>query len=125
MKRGISVLLLSVYFFTATGFSQLVRLPVLLHHYLEHQEKNENTGFGEFLSLHYLEDTQDKDLHHDHERLPFKSQHILVPCVQHASAIQQLNLCEPHLAVKQVPAIPQDDIYAAPFSGKIWQPPRA
>lgn len=51
-----------------------MRLPILVHHYLEHVKCDHNKSFADFLAAHYaLKITHPDNKHHDHENLPFKS----------------------------------------------------
>ncbi len=52
----------------------MFRIPMLLSHYIEHQEDDHMISFSEFLYQHYeTDDGNDQDNARD-EQLPFKSQ---------------------------------------------------
>lgn len=52
---------------------QLLQLPVLVHHYVEHAAED-NMTFYDFLSIHYASNVNHPDdQHNDHKNLPFKS----------------------------------------------------
>jgi hypothetical protein len=66
---GISILLLMVS--VQTPFGQLLKLPLLVEHFLEHKEK-QRISFRYFIQDHYTGSHSDTDLPDD-EQLPFKS----------------------------------------------------
>jgi hypothetical protein len=73
VKALISRLLLVIYLFSATEFSQLLKLPVLVVHFQEHQQKNPSISFFEFLHHHYfVNHADDGDTERDNQ-LPFQS----------------------------------------------------
>ena len=73
MKKRIAILFLILYINSTTELHQLLKLPVLMEHFFEHQSQNNNLTFFEFLSMHYSqEDDRDGDKEKD-SKLPFKS----------------------------------------------------
>ncbi len=65
---------LSAYLLTATEFNELFKLPLLVEHFMEHNEGNKQVSFWEFLCNHYST-TAIKDADSDEDmKLPFKSQ---------------------------------------------------
>lgn len=124
MKRAIATLFLFTFLTVHTGFGQLLRLPVLIHHYLEHVEWD-NSSFFEFISEHYATTiNHPDDKHHDHQRLPFKS----MDC----QAIQVIALVpQPAVISQAVPetiepekTIRHQQHYSNTYLNSIWQPPR-
>jgi hypothetical protein len=68
--------MLLVFLQANTVFSQVFRLPVLVHHFLEHEE-NTPISFFDFLDIHYANQVDHPDdEHNDHQNLPFKTQSI-------------------------------------------------
>lgn len=73
MKNPISIFLLVTYLFSATECSQLLKLPMLVLHFQEHQQKNAAISFVQFLYQHYaINHTDDGDAERD-KQLPFQS----------------------------------------------------
>ncbi len=69
----ISRLLLIIYLFSATEFSQLLKVPVLVMHFQEHQQKNPSLSFFQFIHHHYaINHGDDGDAERD-SQLPFQS----------------------------------------------------
>ena len=74
LKKWISILFLSVYLLTATEFNELFKLPLLVEHFMQHNEGNKHIDFWEFLCNHYSTNAI-KDSDYDEDmKLPFKSQ---------------------------------------------------
>jgi hypothetical protein len=72
VKRLSAISMMFVILCATTEMHQLLKLPVLLHHYLEHREKDNSISFLAFLKEHYVHEHAQASRHH-HERLPFKS----------------------------------------------------
>src|SRR5690606_33774379 len=89
VKKVIAVFFLFILLTANTAFGQLLRLPTLVHHYLEHVEWDNSTLF-QFLSEHYATTiNHPDDKHHDHEKLPFKAADLqviqVVTIISHAN----------------------------------------
>ena len=72
MKKLVVLFFVCLYVLAATEFKELLKLPILIEHYSEHQSENKSITFFEFLKIHYLGDNNSDDFRD--ERLPFKSQ---------------------------------------------------
>ncbi len=72
MKRVFAIGLLFFYLISFTEFSEVLRLPLLVEHYIEHKDKVADLSFLEFLGMHYKNDVahDDQDM-----SLPFKDCH--------------------------------------------------
>jgi hypothetical protein len=54
-------------------FAQLCKLPVLLHHFLDHRAKTGGLTFAGFLLQHYTRETSSDNDEQEDNRLPFKN----------------------------------------------------
>ena len=72
MKRVLAYLLMLLVLGETTSLNQLIKVPVLYTHYLEHNEIDPNVDFYTFLEWHYW--GVDADVQHDDTdmQLPFK-----------------------------------------------------
>jgi hypothetical protein len=125
MRQIIAIALLSLYLFTSTDFSELLKLPQLAQHFKEHQEESE-VNFSEFVYQHYTKgDVPDADREQD-MKLPYKSidfTHVItftvVPTVTSIEFIKTIDFKE----LKS-----PSSFYTFPFSSatfsSIWQPPK-
>lgn len=74
VKKVVAIFFLVLFLTANTAFGEVLRLPVLFHHYMEHVEWDNNSSLLRFLSAHYASKiAHPDDQHHDHERLPFKT----------------------------------------------------
>lgn len=71
MRRAATLFLVVLLVSTQTPVGQFFKLPVLLEHFLKHQQQ-EGTSLRGFLAEHYTSNHQDADLPED-EQLPFKN----------------------------------------------------
>lgn len=71
MKTASGIFLLILMLSIQTPLGQLVKLPVLIEHFIKHQ-KQEGVSLIGFLTDHYATDHNDADLPED-ENLPFKN----------------------------------------------------
>ena len=122
LKKLISIGLLLLLMGSNTEFHQLMKLPVLIKHYMDHRNSDQSLSFADFILAHYGDqlDTQDKT----HEELPFKSHEC-----QHMSPL--VLVCEFHAykapilhAEPKALAGYQEDFYTSGSFGSIWQPPQ-
>jgi hypothetical protein len=126
VKRLIAISFLLIFLSANTVFGQLLRLPTLIHHYLEHVVLDNNPSLIAFLQKHYTEKINHADdQHHDHEKLPFKTAdsntaHIVSVVPPHSYSITQL-IIEP-VSIQQ--AIYNQKGYSKSYLNSIWQPPR-
>jgi hypothetical protein len=124
VRSAFTIGLLSLYLFTGTGFSQLLRIPELVEHFVEHCQGNAHMTWAEFFHMHYEEPEKHADNHPSHHHLPFKS----VDSNAHSG---------PHVIDPFIIEIPQVSDVSEPLSTShedqfcpwqmdsgVWQPPR-
>ena len=73
MKKYIAIAFLLLYLMTTTELRQLLKFPLLVEHFSEHQSENKSITLWNFLCMHYANGSEhdadyDKDM-----KLPFKS----------------------------------------------------
>lgn len=127
MKKLVAISFLFIFLSANTELGQLFRLPVLIHHYLEHLELNEDESLASFLKAHYEKDiNHPDDIHGDHKRLPFKALdcHIIqVPVILSQTDFDFLLVTEKNeIQDKKIYII--DEHYSFSHLKNIWQPPR-
>lgn len=107
-----------------TQLSELVKLPLMVEHYVEHKEKNSNLTIWGFLRIHYQgKDVFDADYDKD-MKLPFKSYTsicsvVFYPLTQEYKTIQKINY-----KYKKQNLYTYSFLYSSTFLSSIWQPPR-
>lgn len=127
MKKIVAIVFLFTFLSTNTEFGQLLKLPVLIHHYFEHVELDENESLINFLKVHYeREINHPDDVHGDHERLPFKTTDFHtahVPVILQPLTIEIPSITE-KAVIQDNKVYSIDEHYSFAHLRNIWQPPR-
>ncbi len=124
MKKWFSILLLSFYLVSTTELYQLLKIPVLVEHFIDHKKENKEITFIDYLKMHYNDPVKDADYQTD-QKLPF---------VAHTSHLVLVFTANPDFFIE----IKNDVIinhrekihsYTIAFDDKdssnsIWQPPK-
>jgi hypothetical protein len=114
--------------FSTTELHQLLKLPFLAEHFMEHKEQNNQITFWQFLYSHYaLGDIQDADYEKD-RKLPFKSH----DCCNSMNVVAFIAQPVANIFLQIRPeyrealsfAIISDTFFNDSFLSNIWQPPR-
>ena len=122
MKKYVAILLIAIYVIPLAEVSQLFKFPVLVEHYFEHKEKDENLSLMKFLCMHYYHNHLDDKTH---DKLPFKTQDNC----HHTNIIGYLpvqhNLELRHLiGIKNIFGYCKTITIPAGYLPSIWQPPK-
>lgn len=72
MKKITAIFLLAVFMVSSTEAHELLKLPFLFHHYIEHRTKNAEIGVLAFLKLHYSQANNNDNDEDEDMKLPFK-----------------------------------------------------
>jgi len=125
LKRFIAISFLTLVLATNTEFGQLFKLPVLIHHYLEHLEVDGQKSFADFLAEHYASEiNHPDDAHSDHENLPFKSVDFHIVQVLIVVSHPEFKLSENSLASSSPKRIAGNQyLHSTGVGDSIWQPP--
>lgn len=123
VKKIFVILMLCSYFFSTTELSQLLKFPVLISHFVEHNE-NDNMGFWEYMSHHYGGHDRDADWDTD-MKLPFM-QHsdLLQLTVVTPKDIFTLQSKKIFISSKNKYSFYKDKFFPCSSLGAIWQPPK-
>lgn len=116
------------YQMATTELYQLLKLPFLVEHFIQHKEQNKDITLMEFLYLHYAyEDVQGTD-YEDDMKLPFKSHgnHITTNIVDVvANSILKITIqARPIFIELKVIIISEEAFFASSYLSNIWQPPK-
>lgn len=109
-----------------TSAVQLLKLPVLLEHFAEHQERDSALCFYDFLAMHYWEqEAPDGDADRDMQ-LPFKKSDGHTPQLQAAQVAVPIVSVRLPLLWGDRPAYSLTAQTALPetFKGALFKPPR-
>lgn len=125
IRRFFHGLILFSFLLSHAEWSQWVRVPVLIHHFVEHQSlASDSFSWEQFIQMHYEGNmNHPDDAHGDHEKLPFLTYHALSPCIPLGSPLS--NVPEPILL-----ALPSMQRFVHSLSiflprdlSSVWHPP--
>ncbi len=126
MRKTALILLVAMYSLTLTEFHQLLKIPALVEHFVEHHREDPSLTLMSFLKMHYpgkylVDDDYSKD-----QQLPFRS--------SDCSATNAFFVVLPAIGEVEHPAYPEpridflpekENAYTFLDSRDIFQPPRA
>lgn len=125
MRNFVVISLLLTFLSLQTPLHEIVKLPILVSHYLEHKEQDEEMGLLAFLKIHYFDNVVDSDFDRDMQ-LPFKH------CSSPMFFVFTLITSKVQIELRSVLAEHKDILtgYVNPFlktdfRQNIWQPPKA
>lgn len=130
VKKYVSIFLLAVYMLsTNSELLELVKLPILVEHFIEHKQWDPRISFLKFMYIHYFEDNDDNK-YGDQARdmqMPFKT-----TC---HSSVEQVGFIIPSPDFAVIPRTIFKDRkqklfadpspYSSQYLSSIWQPPRS
>jgi len=126
LKKIIAISFLFVFLGANSELHQLLRLPVLIHHFFDHQEQEPDETFADFLNEHYSnhQNHSDND-HHDHDNLPFKTTDCATAHVSLAFVNPiQISISRPIVFQDKISSSYNGAFYSSTIVSNIWQPPK-
>jgi hypothetical protein len=111
---------------STTQFSEVLKLPILIQHFIEHKHENSSITFLGFLEMHYAHgNIQDADYDKD-MKLPFKT--IVNSSIESTVFCSPIPVFTPNSVVYFTSNHQQyfyySFTYSSAFLNSIWQPPR-
>jgi hypothetical protein len=76
VKKRAAYIFLAIYLLGATELNQLLKMPLLIEHYMEHKLDNGSLSLLSFIYMHYVGDDGDATDEQKDQNLPFKSAHF-------------------------------------------------
>jgi len=76
VKKRAAYIFLAIYLLGATQLHQLLKMPLLIEHYMEHKLDNGNLSLIGFMYQHYVGDGGNANYDQKDQNLPFKSAHF-------------------------------------------------
>jgi hypothetical protein len=73
VKEKVAIFLLVVYLFGSTDAYQLLKLPLLVDHYVKHKRESPYLTVGSFFKMHYIDPQPFDSDYKQNMRLPFKT----------------------------------------------------
>ena len=111
--------------FSTTELSQLLKIPLLAEHFIEHKQEDRQLTLWQFLYIHYaMGDVHDADYDKD-MKLPFKTHDNCVASIINVYLpSQKVVITKPIQFIKNQHYKTQEPFLQSTFLSNIWQPPR-
>ena len=125
MRKYLAITLVSIYVFSMTEVHQLLKMPLLVEHYLAHKNATKELSLLSFLEMHYLNGSHmDADSTHDMQ-LPFKNLQDNHPNVV-VTLPNDLVFFEtiPHVKQHGSIIVSKSQVLESNYLKSIWQPPK-
>ena len=125
MKKVVSISFLIVFLLANTELHEVLKVPLLLEHYILHKQEDKNQSFLTFIYKHYVSVQDHFHLQNDHDGLPLKTK----DCIKYNPGIVSF-LVIPYARLQEAPyQLKQRIFFKKVFlsnlnQGNIWQPPQ-
>ena len=125
MKKVVFISFLVIFLFANTELHEVLKVPLLLEHYMLHKQEDKNQSFLTFLYKHYVLVQDHFHLQNDHDGLPLKTK----DCIKYNPGIVSF-LVIPYARLQEAPyQLKQRIFFKNVFlsnvnQGNIWQPPQ-
>lgn len=124
VKKATVVFFTALFFISSTEFHELLKVPVLITHYLEHKGEQPDLTLAEFFSAHYnSNNTKDDDYTRD-SQLPFKTAEHLSSSITVFLSHFDVKLPAPHFNNNVDLPFYRASFVSFQLLSNIWQPPK-
>lgn len=126
MRKRIAILFLSIYLCSTTEAHELLKIPVVFQHFIEHQKEDPSISALQFFQIHYLQgNVKDKDYDRDMQ-LPFKTagEFFASSATPFVPLNAQIVLHYPEDANNIVWSQQTTPFLFSAYQVNIWQPPK-
>ncbi len=111
-----------------TELYQLLKLPFLVEHFMEHKEQNKHITLLDFLYLHYANgNVKDADYEKD-MKLPFKTQNnhvsINIIGIVASSIMKEIRSPKSNFVQSKLNILSKESFFSSSYLSNIWQPPK-
>ncbi|WP_312090419.1 hypothetical protein [Chryseobacterium sp.] len=125
MKKLVSILLLMLYLVSTTELYQLLKIPQLVEHYIEHKGLNAEMSLTTFLKIHYDNPVKDGDFGKD-QKLPFiihAKPLNLIFTLDKGFELELQNNSFKNIVSHRMPSKDEGHCFKG-FVDVVWEPPR-
>lgn len=127
VKKYLVYLLFSLYLISFSEVRQMAKLPLLIEHFISHENKDHSLTFWGFIKMHYLDvQVQDGDYEQDMQ-LPFKKRDFSIVSLNMVTPPKNVEFSfEPKVLTfkKEVSNFNYSEKFYPSVFQKIWQPPK-
>ena len=125
LKRVSVILLIIIHVLGSTNACQLLKVPLLVTHFIKHKKESPYITLASYFKMHYIDPQPFDDDYAQDMQLPFKSTPDTF-CLNRPSiepVFQKIVFCAPPVYFKYQPVL-NDQVPASCSAGKIFQPPK-
>lgn len=124
MRRLLAFIFLFAFLFSGTEMHELLKVPHLLTHFIEHSSNSHNISLADFIKEHYNDNQKENSDHHkDKGCLPFQGKEHVNPMTNlMLNSTTEIIFFTP-LACESKKVIFNDNLVTS-FNGSIWLPPK-
>lgn len=128
MKRMFSIVFVILYLISTSAYLDVLKLPLLVEHFLDHKKSNAAISFSDFLELHYSGEAfnhSHSNKKNPHDGLPFHHQTTTTNLVVAQPILLYLYMKLPfQFTDKKRVIINTNSFTDTRYVSSIWQPPR-
>lgn len=127
MKRMFSIVFVILYLISTSAYLDVLKLPLLVEHFLDHKKSNTTLSFSDFLELHYSGETINHThsaKKNPHEELPFHQQTTTNLVVAQPILLDFFMKSHFQIADKKTITDKTNSFTDTLYLCSIWQPPR-
>ncbi len=127
MRKATAIFFLSLFLLSYTELGQLLKLPMIVTHYLEHKKWEPEVSFLAYFQMHYFTDDHNEGDDAKDNQLPFKEHNDCQTNSTITFAFHTDDISIVEYPVQTAIVYPQsnDESASSAFKGSIFQPPRA
>ncbi|MTG97517.1 hypothetical protein [Myroides albus] len=112
-----------IFLVSTTEFGQLLKVPLLIEHYVEHKTNNPNLTMWGFLQIHYSESHKEEGDPVD-EKLPFVTHHFVsIIGIVTPTPVLKIERIRFNTIHDKIHAFDEDEVESS-YLSSIWQPPK-
>lgn len=108
-----------------TPLHQFCKIPLLVHHYQQHHERNSSIGFFQFLNMHYLGHDDDDDDDEEDRQLPFKETNAFVLHQLFTTGTKSFVIQKITVDISMSFPIDDHSLLPTPHVAELFRPPQA
>jgi hypothetical protein len=126
MRKASAIFFLSLFLLSYTELGQLVKLPKIITHYLEHKKWEPEVSFLAFFQMHYFSDDNNAGDDAKDNQLPFKEHNDCQTnsTINFAFHVNEISIADYPVQTAIVYPQSNDESASSSFKGSIFQPPR-
>lgn len=124
MKGNSGPFLLALFLLSFTPLKEIIKVPVLIHHFNDHRKESCTLSFVEFLKLHY---SNNQHIHHengDHQNIPFKQNIDFHTSVYFFKQVNDFSLFSEFSVDLPVRLFYYTKHISSDYLSRLYQPPR-